>query len=89
MDVLMPAWSHHCELGSSVSVSGYRLDEQAIEVRSLAEARDFSSSLYPDRLWGPLSLLYSGYRGPLPGAKARLGRDADHWPPSSAEVENE
>jgi hypothetical protein len=37
-----------------------------------------------DRLWGPPSLLYNGYRG-----KARPGRDADHSPPSSAEVENE
>jgi hypothetical protein len=27
--------------------------------------------------------------GPLPGAKARTGRDADHSPPFSAEVKNE
>jgi hypothetical protein len=27
--------------------------------------------------------------GPFPGGKARLGRDADHSPPSSAEVVNE
>jgi hypothetical protein len=27
--------------------------------------------------------------GPLPGAKARPGRDADHSPLSSAEVKNE
>jgi hypothetical protein len=26
---------------------------------------------------------------PFPGAKARPGCDADHWPPSSAKVENE
>jgi hypothetical protein len=30
-----------------------------------------------------------GTGGPFPGAKARLGRDADHSPPSSAEVEYE
>jgi len=30
-----------------------------------------------------------GTRGPFPGGKARPGRDADHSPPSSAEVENE
>jgi hypothetical protein len=30
-----------------------------------------------------------GTRGPFPGAKARPGRDADHSPPFSAEVENE
>jgi hypothetical protein len=27
--------------------------------------------------------------GPFPGGKERPGRDADHSPPSSAEVENE
>jgi hypothetical protein len=27
--------------------------------------------------------------GPFPGAKVRPGRDADHSPPSSTEVENE
>jgi hypothetical protein len=37
----------------------------------------------------PPSLLYNGYRGSFPGAKARPGRDADHSPPSSAEVVNE
>jgi hypothetical protein len=30
-----------------------------------------------------------GTRGPFPGGKARPGRDADHSPPSSAEVKNE
>jgi hypothetical protein len=30
-----------------------------------------------------------GTGGPYPGGKARLGRDADHSPPSSAEVEKE
>jgi hypothetical protein len=37
--------------GSSVSiVSRYGLDDRAIEVRSSAEAKDFSSSLCPDQL---------------------------------------
>jgi hypothetical protein len=50
---------------SSVSVvSGYGLDDQAIEVRSLAEATEFFlRPLCPDQLWGPPSLLYNGYRG--------------------------
>ena len=39
----------------------------------------------PDRLWGPPSLPYNGYRVFLPGVK-RLGRGVDHPPPSSAEV---
>jgi hypothetical protein len=30
-----------------------------------------------------------GIGGPFPGAKGRPGRDADHSPPSSAEVKNE
>jgi hypothetical protein len=30
-----------------------------------------------------------GTGGPFPGGKARPGRDADHSPPSSTEVENE
>jgi hypothetical protein len=30
-----------------------------------------------------------GIRGPFPGGKARPGRDADHLPPSSAEVKNQ
>jgi len=30
-----------------------------------------------------------GTGGPFPGGKARPGRDADHSPPSSAEVMNE
>jgi hypothetical protein len=42
----------------------------------------------PDRPWGPPSLLYNGYRV-LPGGKVRLGRAADHSPPSSAVVMEE
>jgi hypothetical protein len=41
----------------------------------------------PDRPWGPLSLLYNGYRV-FPGGKVRPGRDADPSPPSSAKVKN-
>jgi hypothetical protein len=51
--------------------------------------RIFPYPLLPCRLWGPPSLLCSGYRGPFPGGKARPGRDADHSPPSSAEVKKE
>jgi len=41
---------------------------------------------YPDRLWGPPSLLYNGYRVSFLGVK-RPGRGVDHLPPSSAEAE--
>jgi hypothetical protein len=45
-------------------------------------------SACPDRLWGPPSLLYNGYRV-FPGGKVRPGRAADHSPPSSAAVMEE
>jgi hypothetical protein len=77
--------------GSSVSiVSGYGLDDGAIEVRSQAEAKDFSSSLCVQTVSGaqPASCTM-GTGGPFPGGKARPGRDADYSPPSSTEVVNE
>jgi hypothetical protein len=43
---------------------------------------------YPDRTWGPPSLLYNGYRV-FPGDKERPGRDADPSPPSPAVVTKE
>jgi hypothetical protein len=76
--------------GSSVSiVSGYG-HYRAIEVRSPAEEDDFSCSLFVQTGSGthPASCTI-GTGGPFPGAKARPGRDADHSPPSSAEVKNE
>jgi hypothetical protein len=68
-------------------VSGYGLDERAIEVRSPAGAKDFSSSPCIQTGSGahPASCPM-GTGGPFPGGKARSGRDADHSPPSSAEV---
>jgi hypothetical protein len=77
--------------GSSVSiVSGYGLDDRAIEVRSPAGAKDFSSNLCVQTGSGAHPASYTiGTGGPFPGGKARPGRDADHSPPSTAEVENE
>jgi hypothetical protein len=48
----------------------------------------FSSPPRPDRLWGPPSLLFKGYRGFFPQGVKRPGRVVDHSPPSSAEVKN-
>jgi hypothetical protein len=61
--------------GSSVSiVSGYRLD-RAIEVRSPAEARDFSlASVQTGSGAHPVSCKM-GTGGPLPRGKARSGHD--------------
>jgi hypothetical protein len=59
-------------------------------VRSPTEAEDFSSSLCVQTGSGAHPASYSmGTGGPFPGGRARPGRDADHSPPSSAEVKNE
>jgi len=71
-------------------VSGYGLDDWAIEVRFPAEAKDFSSSpsvqtsseahraSYPMGTWGS-----------SPWGKERQWCYSGHSPPSFAEVENE
>jgi hypothetical protein len=53
-----------------------------IGVQFPAGTGTFFSSPRPDRLWSPASLLSDGYRGSFPGG------EADHSPPSSAEVKN-
>jgi hypothetical protein len=61
-----------------------------IRVRSPTEAEDFSSSLCVKTGSGAHPVSYPmGTGGPVPGGKARPGRDADHSPPSSAEVKYE
>ena len=57
-------------------------------VRTLAEARDFSSPKRSDQLWCSSTLPYNGFQGSLRGWSC-LGAKADHSPPSTAEVENE
>jgi hypothetical protein len=71
-------------------VCDYGLDDQAIGVRSPAGAEDFSSSLCGQTGSGahPVSCTM-GTGDPFPGGKARPRRDADHSPPTSAEVVNE
>jgi hypothetical protein len=67
--------------GNSFSIiSVYRLDDRAIEVRSPAEARDFSSNLCAQTVSGahPASCAM-GTGDPFPVAKARPVRDADHF----------
>jgi hypothetical protein len=65
------------EPGSSVSiVSGYGLDDRAIEVRFPAEVKDFSSSLCVQTGSGAhLASCTMGTEDPFPGAKAQPGRD--------------
>jgi hypothetical protein len=64
-------------VSSGSIVSDYGLDEQAIGVRSPAEANNFSSSLFVQTGSGahPASCTM-GTWGPFPGAKARPDRDA-------------
>jgi hypothetical protein len=84
---LLILWSQ----GSSASiVSDHGLDDQAIEVQSLAEVRDFSSNLCVHTNSGahPASCIM-GTKGPFLGTKVRPGRDADHSPPSNAKIVNE
>jgi hypothetical protein len=61
--------------------TGYGLDGRGVGVRDPVGSRIFSSPRRPDRLWGPPSLLSNGYQG-----VKRTGREADHSPPTSAEV---
>jgi hypothetical protein len=62
-------------------MSGYGLDDRANELRSPAEARVFF--IYLCVHTGPEvhpASCKMGTEGPLPGDKARPGRDADHSP---------
>jgi hypothetical protein len=65
--------------GSGSVVSDYGLDDRVIEVRSPTGAEDVSSS--PCVQTGSEARLVSYPMGT--GGKARLGRDANHSPPSS------
>jgi hypothetical protein len=80
-----------CQPGSSVGIlSGYGLDDRAIEVRSPVEAKGFFSNLCVQTGSGAHPpCCTTGTGSPLSGGKARPGRGADHSPPSSAEVEND
>jgi hypothetical protein len=71
-------------------VSDYGLDDRAIEVRSPAETKDFSTILCVQTGSGahPASCTM-GTVGPFSGGKARPGRDADQTPSSNAEVKND
>jgi hypothetical protein len=75
--------------GSSVSVvSDYGLDDLAIEVRSPAEAKDYSTNnlcVQTGSEVHPASCTM-GTGESFPRGKTRPGREADHSPPSNAEV---
>jgi hypothetical protein len=70
----------HCGKRYSVSImSGYRLDDWAIEVRF--PAKDFSSNFSAQTGSGAHPASYPmGTGGPFLRTKARPGRDANHSP---------
>jgi hypothetical protein len=83
-------YMNRSRVSSGSIVSDYGLDDQAIGVRFPAGAKDFSCSLCVQTGSGAHPASCPMGTGVLsPGVKARSGRDADHSPPSSAEVENE
>jgi hypothetical protein len=73
--------------GSSVGIAtGYGLADREVGVRVPVGKRIFAFPYRPDRLSGAPSFLSNGHWGLfLPGVK-RQGREADHSPPTSAEV---
>jgi hypothetical protein len=77
-------------VSSGSNMSDYGLDDRTIGVWSPTGAKDFSSILcVQTRSVAHPASCPMGTGGPFSVAKARPGRDADHSPPSSAEVENE
>jgi hypothetical protein len=71
-------------------MSGYRLDDQAVKVQTPAGAEDFFISLCAQTGSETHPASYPlGTGGPFPRVKAPLGCDADHSPPSNADVMNE
>jgi hypothetical protein len=66
------------------------MDDGTIGVRSSAGTEGFPSSLCIQTGYEAHPASWPmGTGGPFSGTKARSGRDADHSPPSNAEVVNE
>jgi hypothetical protein len=90
LDELGRAFSKRRSWGSSVSMSGYRLDGRASGVRFPAEAGDLCSSLCVQTSSEAHPASYPMYTGgPYRGGKHGGGSDADQAPPPSVEVKND
>jgi hypothetical protein len=84
-------WVHHCDrsCGSSGSiVSDYGLDDRG-SIPDKGRGLFFSSPCVQTGSEAHPASYPMSTGGPFSGGKARPGRDADHSPPSSAEVKYE
>jgi hypothetical protein len=92
---LCPQWNFSCivevkwetRLAWFVFRLGYGLDN--VGFNSWLGPENFSSLKCPYQLQGPPTLLFSGYWESFPWVMKQPEREADHWPLSSAEVNNE
>jgi hypothetical protein len=79
---ILSCFGFSCSSSGSI-VSDYGLDDRgSIPDRGRGFFFQTGSGAHPNSCT-------MGTGGPFPGGKARPGRDADHSPPSSAEVKNE
>jgi hypothetical protein len=89
-DFMQVSKSETCRYNSSRDsvigiATGYGLDDRGVGVRVPVESRIFSSPRCPDRSGVRPTSYPMGTGGSFPRVK-RLGREADHSPPTSAEV---
>jgi len=69
-----------------ISGTSLRVGRSGVWIPALE--RDFSLLKQSDRLWGPRSPLFNGYRSYFPWIK-RQGSDVEHSPPSRAQVKSD
>jgi hypothetical protein len=79
---------HSVEQGSRDSSVGIGIRLWATCPTNWAEAKIFLPSRRPHRLWGPHSFLSNGYRGLFHQGIKQPGRETDHSPSFSAEINN-